>query len=176
MENRTSESEAPRVAVIGAGACDARTEAVAEELGRLLATAGYAVVCGGLGGVMRAACRGAYKAGGLTIGILPGLDRAAANEYVRVPVVTGLGNLRNGLVVANGDVVVAVEGRAGTLSEIGLALKAGLPVLALGKWSALDGVRAVDSPRAALEAVLELLPPPGRAAAAGIRRELELKK
>jgi len=122
----------PRVSVIGSGDCDASVYRQATELGRGLAGLGVAVVCGGLGGVMEAVCRGAEAGGGTTIGILPGDDRAAANAWVTVPVATGLGHARNALVVMNGDVVVAVHGAAGTLSELGFAAAFGTPVVGLG--------------------------------------------
>ncbi|MDD4730546.1 MAG: TIGR00725 family protein [Desulfovibrio sp.] len=128
------------VSVIGAGQCGYETAELAESLGRLLAEAGFSIVCGGLSGVMEAACKGARSVGGLTIGILPGTERAEANAYVDIPVATGLGQMRNSLVVRNGLVSVAVEGGSGTLSEIGLAQKAGLPVVVLGRWADLPGV------------------------------------
>lgn len=138
-----------RISIIGSGSCDAATAAAARTLGGLLAKRGFAIVCGGLGGVMAAACQGAREAGGLTIGILPGEDRDAANPYVDVAIATGLGIARNVLVVRNGDVAVAVAGAAGTLSEIGIALKLGRPVVALGRYAGLDGVIPADSPEQA---------------------------
>lgn len=131
---------ATRVSVIGAGSCGPETAEVAYALGREIARQGHVLVCGGLGGVMEAACQGAVEAGGETLGILPGNDRTAANPWVRTALVTGLGPMRNYLVVLNGDLVVAVEGGAGTLSEIGLALKSGRTVVALGRHSGLKGV------------------------------------
>ncbi len=125
------------VAVVGSG--DVPDSDVAFAVGRLLASRGVVVVTGGLGGVMAAACRGARSAGGATLGLLPGTDRAAANEWVSVAVPTGLGELRNGLVVRAADAVVAVGGGYGTLSEIALALKAGKRVVGIGSW-AIDGV------------------------------------
>jgi uncharacterized protein (TIGR00725 family) len=122
------------VAVVGPGEATRPLEDTAEDVGRLLAQAGAVLVCGGLGGVMAAACRGAASAGGVTVGLLPGDDRAAANPWVTVPVATGMGELRNGLVVRAADVIVAVGGGYGTLSEVGLALKAGRPVIGLGTW------------------------------------------
>jgi uncharacterized protein (TIGR00725 family) len=122
------------VAVIGAGSATAEVEAAAEAIGRGLARGGAAVVCGGLGGVMAAACRGARAEDGLTIGLLPGEDRDAANPWVQVAIPTGLGELRNGLVVRAADAVIAVGGSFGTLSEIALALKRGLPVIGVGTW------------------------------------------
>jgi uncharacterized protein (TIGR00725 family) len=110
-------------------------------------------VCGGLGGVMEAACRGAKDGGGTTVGILPGTDRAAANPFVDVAVATGLGEARNALVVRAADAVIAIGGGYGTLSEIALALKAGKRVVGLETWD-VEGVEVADSPAAAVEAVL----------------------
>src|SRR3954453_1275603 len=140
------------VAVVGAGRANADEGQAAEEVGRGLAAAGAIVVCGGLGGVMEAACRGAKAGGGTTVGILPGTSRMDANPHVDVAIATGLGELRNGLVVRAADALVAVGGEFGTLSEIALALKARKPVVALGGWElARDGepidavVRATDA-------------------------------
>ncbi|MBC7292607.1 MAG: TIGR00725 family protein, partial [Thermoleophilia bacterium] len=116
-------------AVIGGGRCQAHEYALAEEMGRLIAQEGAVLVCGGLAGVMEAAARGAKKAGGITIGILPGHDRSVANPYLDYVITTGLGHARNLCVVSSGDVVVAVGGGYGTLSEIGLAAKIGRPVV-----------------------------------------------
>lgn len=122
------------VAVIGSAACRPPVAEAAEAVGREIAQRGHVLVCGGRGGVMEAACRGAKAAGGLTVGILPGTDRREANPFVDVPIATGLGEARNVLVVRAADAVVAVHGEAGTLSEIGLALKMGKPVVGLGTW------------------------------------------
>jgi uncharacterized protein (TIGR00725 family) len=111
------------------------------------------LVCGGLGGVMEAACRGARAEGGTTVGILPGLDRSAANPYVAVAIATGLGEARNALVVRAADCLIAVGGAYGTLSEIALALKAGKRVVGLRTWE-IDGVTAAESAAAALSAAL----------------------
>jgi hypothetical protein len=138
------------VAVVGAG--DVPDSDVAFSVGRLLAERGVVVVTGGLGGVMAAACRGAVSAGGVTVGLLPGLDRSIANEWVSVAIPTGLGELRNGLVVRAADAVVAVGGGYGTLSEIALALKAGKPVVGIGTWE-VEGVEAADDASGALEAL-----------------------
>ena len=145
-----------RISVIGAGTCDAAIYEAARLLGRLLAGYGCDIVCGGLGGVMAGACQGAREAGGRTIGILPGDDPAAANPFVDVPVVTGMGIARNVLVVKNGDAVVALSGGAGTLSEIGLALKLGRPVVALGPYGTLSGVRSAETPEEAAAMVAAL--------------------
>jgi uncharacterized protein (TIGR00725 family) len=133
------------VAVVGGGEPDAEAAGVAEEVGRLLARAGAVVVCGGLGGVMEAACRGAKSEGGTTVGILPGLDRTDANPYVDVAVATGLGEARNTLVVRAADVLIAVAGEFGTLSEIAFALRTGTPVVGLATWELAKGGRPVDA-------------------------------
>jgi uncharacterized protein (TIGR00725 family) len=122
------------LAVVGSAICDAKTAALAEEVGREIACRGAVLICGGRGGVMEAACRGARSAGGTTVGILPGTDRAQANPYVDIPIVTGLGEARNALVVHSADAVVAISGGYGTLSEIALALKMGRPVVGIGTW------------------------------------------
>ncbi len=122
------------LAVVGSARCDAETAALAEEVGREIARLGAVLICGGRGGVMEAACRGARSAGGTTVGILPGTDRAEANPHVDIPIVTGLGEARNALVVRSADAVIAVRGGYGTLSEIALALKMGRPVVGLDTW------------------------------------------
>ncbi|QSG12686.1 putative Rossmann fold nucleotide-binding protein [Halapricum desulfuricans] len=141
-----------RVSVIGGSSVGEQHYDRAREVGRLLGKRGHEVVCGGLTGVMEATCRGAIEAGGHTIGILPGEDRAAANEYVETTVATGMGNARNALVVLNGDAAVAIEGSTGTLSEIALALDRGLPVAGLDTHG-VDGVEAVETPEQAVEYV-----------------------
>ncbi len=148
-------SGTPYVAVVGPGEAAGDELAAAERIGRGLAAGGATVICGGLGGVMEAACRGARSAEGVTIGLLPGLDRRSANRWVLVAIPTGLGELRNGLIVRAADVVVAVGGSHGTLSEIALALKTGVPVLGLQTW-ALDGIEAAPDPESAVARSLEL--------------------
>jgi uncharacterized protein (TIGR00725 family) len=125
-------------------------------VGRLVAERGAVLVCGGLGGTMEAACRGAKQAGGTTVGILPGSDRSAANDFVDVAVPTGLGEARNALVVHTADVLIAVGGGYGTLSEIALALRAGKTVVGLGTWQ-IEGVVSVDGPEAAVAAAFDAL-------------------
>jgi uncharacterized protein (TIGR00725 family) len=125
---------APIVAVVGAGIAGADVESIAEDVGRLLAERGAVVLTGGLGGVMAAASRGASKAGGTTIGVLPGDDRADANEWVGVAVATGMGEARNAVVARAADAMIAVGGEFGTLSEIALALKIGRPVVGIDTW------------------------------------------
>ena len=122
-------------------------------MGRLLAERGAVLVCGGLGGTMEAACRGAKQAGGTTVGLLPGGSRSEANRFVDVAIPTGLGEARNALVVRAADAVVAVGGGYGTLSEIALALRAGKRVVGLGTWE-IDGVVAANDPEAAVAEAL----------------------
>jgi uncharacterized protein (TIGR00725 family) len=111
------------------------------------------LVCGGLGGVMEAACRGARSEGGTAVGILPGLDRGAANQHVSVAVATGLGEARNALVVRAADALIAVGGAYGTLAEIALALKGGKAVVGLGTWE-IEGVERAEGPESAVESAL----------------------
>jgi uncharacterized protein (TIGR00725 family) len=141
------------VAVVGPNEGTAEELAAAEAVGRELAGRGAVVVCGGLGGAMEAVCRGASEAGGATVGILPGGDRAAANRYVDIAIPTGLGEARNVVVVRAADALVAVGGGYGTLSEVALALKAGKPVVSLGSWN-IDGVEKADTPGEAATAAL----------------------
>jgi len=140
---------AMRVSVIGGSRPDPETEAIAESVGSLLAERGHGIVCGGLGGVMAAACRGARAEGGHTVGILPGADPRAANPHVETAIATGMGNARNALVVLNGSATIAVGGASGTLSEIGHALDLDRPIAGLDTHD-IDGVEAVDSPDAAV--------------------------
>jgi len=145
----------PYVAVVGPGEASSSETEVAEAVGRGLGESGAIVICGGLGGVMAAACRGASAVGGLTVGILPGADRSAANQWVQIAIPTGMGELRNGLIVRTADAVIAVGGAYGTLSEIALALKTGVPAVALSSWD-IDGLDSVDSPELAVTRALEL--------------------
>ncbi|MCK5653713.1 MAG: TIGR00725 family protein [Dehalococcoidia bacterium] len=129
------------ITVIGASDCSAEETRLAEEVGRELARRGATLICGGLEGVMEAACRGAASQGGITIGILPGDSRKDANPYVRVPIVTGMGYTRNAIVAKSGQAVIAIGGSYGTLSEIAYALQDDIPVIGLGTWSlAREGV------------------------------------
>ena len=122
------------IGVIGAGECDVELGILAEAAGRGIAEADSILVCGGMGGVMEAACRGAKAAGGLTIGILPGQDRSGANSYVDFAVATGINEARNLAIIRTADALIAVGGSYGTLSEIGFALKAGKKVVGLRSW------------------------------------------
>lgn len=134
-----------QVAVVGAGEADEALREAGEAVGKALAAAGAVVVCGGLGGVMAAACRGAKSAGGVTVGLLPGVDPSDANGWVDVVIPTGMGEARNVLVIRASQVVVAIGGEYGTLSEIALALRAGIPVVGLDTWSLVRGDGKADS-------------------------------
>ena len=138
------------VAVVGPSEATAEELSTAEAVGAGLARSGAIVVTGGRGGVMAAASRGAMESGGTTVGILPGANRDEANDWVTVAIPTGLGELRNGLVVRAADAVIAVGGAYGTLSEIALALKTGTPVIGVGSWE-IEGVHAVTSAEEAVE-------------------------
>lgn len=124
------------LALIGPGQAGSAILDAAFEVGALIAAGGAIMVCGGGGGAMQAACRGARSAGGLTLGILPGPSRSDANPFVDVGIPTAMGEARNALVVRTADAVIAVGGGVGTLSEIGLALKMGRPVIGLWTWDA----------------------------------------
>jgi uncharacterized protein (TIGR00725 family) len=145
----------PYVAVIGPSEATAEETACAEAVGRLLATRGAVVVCGGLGGVMGAVSCGAAEGGGTVLGILPGSQRADANEHVTVALTTDMGEMRNALVVRAADVVIAIGGAYGTLSEIAFALRTGVPVVGIGTWDLDDVIEAADA-EAAVELALEL--------------------
>jgi len=147
--------------VVGGFRCSPEIEALAEQVGRELAKAGAVVVCGGLGGVMEAACRGAIGAGGKTIGILPGGERQEANPFVQFAIPTGLGYARNIIVAQSTQAVIALDGSYGTLSEIALALNKGIPVIGLKTWQLfLDGkedkgIIVATSPKEAVKLALK---------------------
>jgi uncharacterized protein (TIGR00725 family) len=145
------------VSVVGSGTATGDLYEKAQEVGRLVAERGGAVVCGGLSGVMEAAARGAAEAGGVSIGVLPDEDRRRQNEYLTYSVATGAGQARNLAVVCSGDVVIAVGGEYGTLSEIGLARKVGRPVVVLEGWDLGEHVSVASSPQEAVDAAFELL-------------------
>ena len=150
------------VSVIGGSQSSAGEIRLAEEVGRELARKGAVLVCGGLGGIMEAACRGASSEGGITIGILPGDDREQANPYVQFPIVTGIGYARNAVVAKSGQAVIAIGGSYGTLSEIAYALQSNIPVIGLGTWSlSRDGqpdnaIIPAQDPAEAVEKALKL--------------------
>ncbi|HEX2089620.1 MAG TPA: TIGR00725 family protein [Actinomycetota bacterium] len=150
------------IGVVGPDPCSEAVAAQAEHVGRLLAKAGAVLVCGGLGGVMEAACRGASGEGGTSIGLLPGTSREAANPHLTVSIPTGMGEMRNLLVVRASNAVIALAGEFGTLSEIAFALKMGVPVVGLDTWElAKAGKRVhpfvqVHSPEEAVREALRL--------------------
>ncbi|MCK4851908.1 MAG: TIGR00725 family protein [Candidatus Omnitrophica bacterium] len=127
------------VSVIGGHKCGSRIAGLAEQIGAAIAREGAVLVCGGLGGIMEAACRGARGAGGLTIGIIPGENKSSANRFVDIVIPTGMGFSRNALVAGSGDLIVALPGEYGTLSEISFALIGHKPVYGFDTW-AIDGV------------------------------------
>jgi uncharacterized protein (TIGR00725 family) len=151
------------IAVIGGGDVSPQVGALAEEVGREIARQGAVLVCGGLGGVMEAACRGADGEGGLTVGILPGENRLTANPYVKIPIATGIGYARNAAVVKSAQAVIAIDGSYGTLTEIAYALQGGIPVIGLDTWSVSingkedTGIIRVSSAKEAVEKALELI-------------------
>jgi uncharacterized protein (TIGR00725 family) len=126
------------VSIIGGANCSQEEYGIAQEIGSILAEQGIVIVCGGRGGVMEAVCRGAQESGGLTIGILPSHDPNSGNRYLNIALPTGLGQNRNFLVAQAGEVVIAVGGGYGTLSEIAIALKSGRKVVGVGSWTAVD--------------------------------------
>ena len=164
------------ISVIGAGEPSREIAELAEQVGAELARRDVAVVCGGLGGVMEAACRGAKSEGGTTVGILPGSDPTDANPWVDIPVCTGLGYARNVIVVRSGRAVIAVGGAFGTLSEIGHALGEGIPVIGLRTWELdRDGVRdasivVATDPTDAVDKALQAALSRQKGTASGARR------
>jgi uncharacterized protein (TIGR00725 family) len=166
----------PRVAVLGPGAAPAAWIALAEEVGERLARAGAVVLCGGLGGCMAAAARGARRGGGSCLGILPGDAAAAADPAVDLPLPTGLGEARNLVVVAGAEAVIAIGGSPGTLSEIALALKLGRPVVGLRTWrirspdGKASGMRTAGDAAAAVRLALRACRQEAEPAEAGRRR------
>ncbi|NJM06204.1 TIGR00725 family protein [Candidatus Gracilibacteria bacterium] len=144
------------IAVCGSAAENARLNALAEEVGRRIALAGVTLVCGGRGGVMTAACRGAMQAGGLTVGILPGDEPRAANPFVQVAIATGAGHARNVMIVQSAAAVIAIGGEYGTLSEIAIARKCGRRVIGLESWelgNEADGIPRILPAHTPAEAV-----------------------
>ncbi len=152
----------PYVAVVGSSSEKAAANEMAEEVGRRIAEAGGVLVCGGLGGIMEAACRGTRQAGGISVGFLPGDHRHDANEFVDIALPTGMGEMRNMLVVRAADAVIAVSGEFGTLSEIGWALRVGIPVVGLDTWELRRkgevnrAIEVAETPKQAVERALEL--------------------
>ena len=162
------------IAVIGGDNAPQAVLPMAEAVGREIGRRGHTLICGGRGGVMEAACRGAREEGGHTIGILPGPDRSDANAYVEFPIVTNLGTARNALVALSADALIAIDGSYGTLAEIALAFVHGKPVVGLRTWHISDDAGIEDgsivragSPAEAVELAV--------AAAQGLRAEAQAK-
>jgi len=152
------------VGVIGSSKAEPELLKLAEEVGAEIAKNGAAVVCGGLSGVMEAVCKGARREGGLTIGIMPSDDKRDANQYVQIPIVTGMGMGRNVMLVKTADVLIAVGGEFGTLSEIAHALNIGKKVIGLRTWKLerahtrnIPDLIEVDSPKKAVTLALEVI-------------------
>ncbi len=145
------------VAVIGESVCKEDIRTIASKVGKGIASNGWITITGGLGGVMEAACRGAKQAGGLTVGILPGFSRDDANPFVDIPVVTAMSHARNAIIAYSADILIAVSGSYGTLSEIAIALKLGKTVIGIHTWDAIEGVIRADSPEEAIRIAREAL-------------------
>ncbi len=145
----------PHIGIIGAGTCSPEVSGIAEEVGKNVAEMDAILICGGLGGVMEAASRGAKITGGMTVGILPGESCRDANEYIDTVIVTNMGHARNVLIAHSSDVLIAVDGEYGTLSEIALGLKIGKPVIALNSQWKIKGVRIASSAKEAVKMAFE---------------------
>jgi len=142
------------IGVIGGADADSKHLDFSYEAGKLIAERGAVLVCGGRGGIMEAACKGAVKAGGITLGILPTEDFSVANEYITIPVATGIGTARNKIIINTGEAFIAISGKYGTLSEIAFALDAGKIVAGFGTWD-IKGVVMVDTPQQAVDIVMK---------------------
>jgi uncharacterized protein (TIGR00725 family) len=145
------------IAIIGARACDAQISKIAEQMGGMLAKSGYTIICGGLGGVMEAACKGAKANHGTTIGILPGDDPDEANPYVDIAIATGMGVSRNLIIIRSARAVIAISGGFGTLSELAFALQLAKPVIGLGTWEVSDDVIVATDPEDAIDKLKKLI-------------------
>ena len=144
------------IGVIGDSDPSPETAALAEKAGAEIARAGAVLVCGGLGGVMQAAARGAKEAGGLTVGVLPSYDAESANPFIDIPIATGMGHARNVIIAATAHVLIAMAGSYGTLSEIALGLKLGKPVISLGRENSPEGVVPASSAREAVRMAMDV--------------------
>lgn len=142
------------IGVIGGSAVDTKYLEYAYQVGKLIAEKDAILICGGLGGVMEAACKGAIEAGGITVGILPYDDPKTANEYVSIPIATGIGRARNNVIISTGQAFIAISGKYGTLSEIAFALDAGKRVVGLGTWD-INGIVKADTPQQAVNLAME---------------------
>lgn len=144
------------IGVIGAANASEEEKKTSEEVGVLIAKKDCFLLCGGMGGVMEAACRGAKSAGGTTIGILPGPEASSANRFIDIPIVTGMGEARNVIVAKSSHCIIAIGGSFGTLSEISFALKSGIPVIGLDTWDVSEEIIKCETPEQAVRAAFEL--------------------
>ena len=145
------------IAVIGAGNCNKKISRLAEEVGRKLALKGYTIVCGGLGGVMEAVCKGAKMKGERTVGVLPGIDPAEANPYVDIAIATGMGIGRNIIIIHSAEVVLAIDGVYGTLSELAFALQLNKQIVGLETWDISDKIIMAINASDAVDKIAELI-------------------
>lgn len=145
------------IGIIGAGSCPPEIEELAREVGREVARRGYVLICGGLGGVMRAACQGAKEMGGLTVGILPTAQKEDANPFVDLAIPTNMGHARNVIIVHSSDALIAIAGGAGTLSEIAIAMKVGKPVVGLKSWSLEGRIPQASRPEEAVQMAIQMM-------------------
>ena len=144
------------IGVIGAANASEKEKRTSEEVGVLIAKGDCFLLCGGMGGVMEAACRGAKSAGGTTIGILPGPEVSLANRFIDIPIVTGMGEARNVIVAKSSHSIIAIGGSFGTLSEISFALKSGIPVIGLDTWDVSEEIIKCETPEEAVRTAFEL--------------------
>ncbi|KAA3634231.1 MAG: TIGR00725 family protein [Calditrichaeota bacterium] len=146
----------PVIAVVGAGKCSKKLRDLAAEVGKYVAENGGVIVCGGMGGIMEGAARGAKEAGGTTIGILPSDNKEDANEFIDIVIPSGFGEARNLLVIRAADAVIAFPGKFGTLSEMAFALQGGKPLISVNAWKLGDDIKVVDDPIEAAKLAMEL--------------------
>ena len=145
------------IGVIGAGHCNHEQYQTALQLGQEIARSGAVLVCGGMDGVMRAAAEGCKQAGGISLGIIPGVDKNAANEFHDYIIATGFGEARNLVIIRTADAVIALPGKYGTLSEIGFALKMNKPVISLGSWDVGTDISSAETPKEAVQLALKAI-------------------
>jgi hypothetical protein len=145
------------IGVIGAGKCSKKIFTLAEEVGTEIAKAGAILVCGGLGGVMEGAAKGAKGAKGITVGILPGDSKEEANPYIDIPILTGIGEARNLVVIRSSDAVIALPGKYGTLSELSFAVKLDKPIVGISSWDVSEKIVKTKDPKEAVKLALDLV-------------------
>ena len=155
LKEAKKESKKIFVGVIGAGTCSKKICNTAEEVGKYIAKSGAILVCGGLGGVMEGAAKGVRENGGVTIGIIPGESRGDANPYIDYPIVTGFGEGRNLVVIRSSDVIIALPGKYGTLSELAFCLKLEKPVVSLGTWDVSERIIKAKDAKEAVKLALD---------------------